>query len=84
LSQAIQQAAGGDKTVGDFSIWKKDYNYFLDFEGDKRIGMFIQAYMEEIVSTCDPEHSLAEAVRHYNVGNQISYEPFANRNLNVQ
>lgn len=83
LSQAIQRAAAGDKSVGDFSAWVKDYNYFGDFQGDKRIGSFIQAYMEEIVATRSPEHSLAAAVKHYNDTNKISDDPFAKRTLNV-
>lgn len=84
MSQAIQRAARGDKTVGDFSQWVKDYNYFCDFQGDQRIAMFIQNYMEEIVATCSPEHSLTSAVRRYHASNQLLNDPFAKRNQNVQ
>lgn len=83
LSQAIQRAASGDKSVGDFSRWAKDYNYFCDFQGDQRIGLFIQTYMEEIIATRSPEHSLTSAIKRYNVNNQISDDPFAKRDLNV-
>lgn len=84
LSQSIQRAARGDKSVGDFSRWVKDYNYFCDFRGDMRVAMFIQAYMEEAVVTCSPEHSLASAVGRYNTNNQILHAPFEGQKLNVQ
>lgn len=77
LSNAIQRAATGDKSVGNFSAWVKDYNYFCDFQGDKRIGGFIQAYMEEIVTSRPAEYALASAVKHYNNCNGISDDPFA-------
>ncbi|MFA5824719.1 MAG: hypothetical protein WC825_01965 [Gallionellaceae bacterium] len=78
LSQAVQRAAAGDKSVGDFSPWVKDYNYFGDFQGDKRIGSFIQAYMEEMVTSRSAKFALASAVKHYNNYNKISEYPFAN------
>lgn len=76
LSPAIKRAAAGDKSVGDFSKWRQHHNYFCDFQGDKRIGDFIQTYMEEIVSSRSPERSLAFALKHYNAKNQLSDAPF--------
>ena len=76
LSQAIESAAGGDKTIGDFSKWVAYQNYFTDFRGDQRIAMFIQAYMDEIVASGDPEYALALAVKRYLDDNHLPNNPF--------
>lgn len=76
LSRAIQAAAAGDQTIGNLSKWRKDYNSFLDFEGDKRIGQFIQSYIGEIVATGDPEHSLSSAVKRYHDDHRLPCNPF--------
>lgn len=72
LAGRIRRAAEGDKAIGDFSKWLKDYNSFLDFQGDKRIAMFIQAYMDLIVSTNAPDQCLASVVKHYMEANQLT------------
>ncbi len=77
MALAIEAAAAGDRTVGDLSKWRDDYNYFLDFEGDKRIAGFIQNYMEESVANEDPERTLANAVRRYQEQHGLTSAPFA-------
>lgn len=78
FSHAIECAAGGDKSVGDFSKWAQYQNYFSDFRGDQRIAMFIQNYMDEMIATCDPERSLVSAVKHYRDSNQLPCDTFEN------
>lgn len=65
IKNAVKEAAKGDKSIGDFSKWRKKVNYFDDFRGKERIAQFIDYFMEEIVKTCDREHSLQFAVKKY-------------------
>ncbi len=65
IKNAVKEAAKGDKSIGDFSKWRKKVNYFDDFRGKERIVQFIDYFMEEIIKTCDREHSLQFAVKKY-------------------
>ena len=65
IKNAVKESAKGDKSVGDFSKWRKKINYFDDFRGKERIVQFIDFFMEEIIKTCDREHSLQFAVKKY-------------------
>jgi len=65
IKNAVKESAKGDKLIGDFSKWKKKVNYFDDFRGKERIVQFIDFFMEEIIKTCDREHSLQFAVKKY-------------------
>ena len=76
LASAVEDAAAGDKSIGDLSEWRGDYNYFLDFEADKRIAGFIQHYMNESVAGADPEQTLAAAVHSYHEENKLPRPPF--------
>lgn len=58
MALALGRASAGDTEVGDFSKWKKDYNYFGDFNGKARMGDFIRVFMEDVVVSSDPIKSL--------------------------
>jgi hypothetical protein len=65
IKNAVKEFAKGDKSIGDFSKWRKKVNYFDDFRGKERMVQFIDYFMEEIIKTCDREHSLQFAVKKY-------------------
>lgn len=74
IKNAVKEAAKGDKSIGDFSKWRKKINYFDDFRGKERMVQFIDFFMEEIIKTCDREHSLQFAVKKYINKNRIPNE----------
>ncbi|MBA7531961.1 hypothetical protein ES705_24187 [subsurface metagenome] len=76
IKNAVKKFAKGDKSIGDFSKWKKKINYFDDFQGKERMIQFIDCFMEEIIKTCDREHSLQFAVKKYIDKNGIPDEIF--------
>jgi hypothetical protein len=75
LGEALVRAAEGDKTVGDFSNWRKWANYFEDYEGAPRVAWFIQTFMASIGRTGDYRKSMDESVAkylsHYQIGNEF-------------
>ncbi len=72
LEEAILKASKGDKTIGDYSRWKKHINYFEDSSSVNRIVDFLESYMKESMSTGNPEHSLDFAVKKYLADNKVS------------
>jgi len=72
VEEAILKASKGDKTIGDYSRWKKHINYFEDSSSADRITDFLESYMKESISTGDPEHSLDFAVKKYLADNEVS------------
>jgi len=65
IKNAVKESAKGNKSIGDFSKWRKKINYFDDFQGKERMVQFIDFFMEEIIKTSDREHSLQFAVKEY-------------------
>jgi len=76
IKNAVKEAAKGDKSIGDFSKWRKKVNYFDDFRGKERMVQFIDYFMEEIIKTRDREHSLQFAVKKYMDKNGIPDDIF--------
>ncbi len=74
IKNAVKESAKGNKSIGDFSKWRKKVNYFDDFRGKERMVQFIDFFMEEIIKTCDREHSLQFAVKKYIDKNGIPNE----------
>lgn len=74
IKNAVKESAKGNKSIGDFSKWRKKVNYFDDFRGKERMVQFIDFFMEEIIKTCDREHSLQFAVKKYIDKNRIPNE----------
>ncbi|GEM_PF-849376 len=71
LEEAILKFSRGDKTIGDYSRWKKCINHFEDVAGINRIAGFLTDYMKENMSTGKPEHSLDFAVKKYLNENKV-------------
>lgn len=75
LEQAIIKASKGDTTIGDFSKWRQRINYFDDLNAPKRVGRFIQTYMDTSIRTNNVEYSLDYSVKEYikenNIGNDF-------------
>ncbi len=69
LADAITQSAAGDKTVGDFSRWRRQFNYFDDFNAPKRVAGFIEHFMESVSSKSDAGSSLDFAIKRYTAEN---------------
>lgn len=81
FENAIINASVGDKSIGDFSRWRKDFNYFDDLRAPERIGRFIQSFMDEIIMTEDLETSLSHTVTNYISENKITNNFFEVDNL---
>ncbi len=71
IKNAVKKSAKGDKSIGDFSKWRKKINYFDDFRGKERMVQFIDFFMGEIIKTHGREHSLRFAVKKYMDENRI-------------
>lgn len=72
LKAAIVKAAGGDRTIGDFTEWRQKFNYFDDLLAPERIGGFIQTFMCELARTNDAKHSLDISVKKYREENGLA------------
>jgi len=70
--RAIISFAEGDKTIGDFSLWRKRFNYFNDFNAPKRVGEFIQDFMMAIKDDDEVEVTLSKCVERYCVKNCLN------------
>jgi hypothetical protein len=71
LKKAIIRSAAGDRTVGDFSKWRNEFNYFDDFLAPNRIGQFIQSFMDKVLKSGDADRSLRLAVETYISENKV-------------
>lgn len=71
VETAIIMASEGDAAIGDFSQWKKLYNYFEDFNAPHRVGSFIQNFIDEISLHHNVDVALKAAVDKYMKENQI-------------
>ncbi|MCM2303301.1 MAG: hypothetical protein NDJ72_01250 [Elusimicrobia bacterium] len=65
LKEAILAAAGGDKTIGDFSRWRAMINHFDDRHADRRVGRWIMSYMAKLERGLPAEDAMREAVAEY-------------------
>jgi len=72
VEAAIIRASEGDAAIGDFSRWRKLYNYFDDFNASRRVGSFIQDIIDEINSHHNVDVALQAAVDKYLKENQVS------------
>ncbi|MCX5816463.1 MAG: hypothetical protein NTX75_09515 [Proteobacteria bacterium] len=72
VEAAIIRASEGDAAIGDFSRWRKLYNYFDDFNASSRVGSFIEDFIDEISSHHNVDAALQAAVDKYMKENQVS------------
>ena len=75
IEEAIIKASEGSSDIGDFSRWRKQYNYFEDFNASRRVGAFIEDFLDEINSHHNVEVALKSAVDKYRKENHVG-EPF--------
>ena len=78
IENAIELAAQGDLSIGDFSKFKKWVNYYEDFEGAKRIAWFFEYFMTAIESSkgnsdIAMQESVDSYIKHFSV-NQDFFE----------
>ena len=71
MTDALRRAAAGDASIGGFTKWRRQFNYFDDFLASQRVGRFIQDFMEEVINTNDAERSLDYSVNKYIRENNI-------------
>ena len=72
IEAVIIRASKGDATIGDFSRWRKSYNYFDDFNASHRVGSFIQDFINEMDSHHNVDVALQAAVDKYMKENQVT------------
>lgn len=77
LRNAVAAAAAGDKTIGDFSKWRRTFDEFADAKGPARVGAFLQAYMDDVALNGDAEGALDRAVDAYLKTNRIEPDFFS-------
>lgn len=71
LKEAILRAAGGDKTIGDFSRWRTMINHFDDRLADRRVGRWITSYMAKLGRGTPADDAMREAVIEYRAENGV-------------
>lgn len=62
---AIRRAAGGDSSIGDFSKWQKEFNFFQDSDGGTRIGRFISSFLDSGLDRGDVKRLLKRSIEKY-------------------
>jgi hypothetical protein len=80
FEKAIMRAGAGDTSIGDFSKWRKEYDYYCDDEAGKRVGDYVGHYMETVIRTDDPQKSLVGAVNKYISENGVGDEFMVEKN----
>jgi len=63
LEDAIVAAHGGDRRIGDFSLWRARYNHFDDQQADRRVGRFLTDYLTRAASSQNGHRALDETVK---------------------
>ena len=58
IKEVILEVASANQEIGDFTSWKKKFNYFNDFFAPQRVGRFIQSFMERAIETNNQEQTL--------------------------
>lgn len=71
FEQAILQSGEGDSSVGDFSKWRQEFNYYTDEEAGLRLGKFVNDYMQMVIKTNDHKRSLENAVNKFLLENDV-------------
>ena len=81
FEQAIVDFYKGNGEIGDFSKWRKMFNHFDDFLADKRVGNFIQTFLDQNQKYQDVSKALDYAVAQYINGNSIASSFFKTDNF---
>lgn len=76
LKDAIIKVSAGDKEIGDFSKWRREFNCFEDFSAKERVGDFIQSFMTKATNGC-AQTALDAAAEEYLIKNNVASDFFA-------
>jgi hypothetical protein len=76
LEDAIIAFSKGDRSIGDFSRWREQFNYFSDDRTSQKVGGFIQDFMNDVTVTGDMEESLHNVVQKYCKVSEIEIDSF--------
>jgi len=76
LEDAIVAAHGGDRRIGDFSLWRARYNHFDDQQADRRVGRFLTDYLTRAASSQNGHRALDETVKQYLTTNRVGDDFF--------
>jgi len=76
IEDAVILAEKGDKSIGDFSSWKKRLNFNDDFAAGRRVGEFFNDYLDRCECSSDVHESLKFSVSRYIEKNHINEEFF--------
>jgi len=80
LLQAIEEFYDGNARIGDFSPYARGFNYFNDFNGPKRVAVFIKGYMNSCKKCIPREEELESAVDEYFRANGVRMSFYQNTN----
>ncbi|MCX5677968.1 MAG: hypothetical protein NTY76_02550 [Candidatus Omnitrophica bacterium] len=72
MKEAIRLSAAGDTSIGDFSNWAREFNYFNDLAAPARVGRFIMTFMDRLSATDEIRPSLKYSVERYMEENGLS------------
>ncbi|MBI5200673.1 MAG: hypothetical protein HY925_03720, partial [Elusimicrobia bacterium] len=72
LTEAIEAAAAGDRSVGDFSRFTKLANHFEDQDAPKRVGEWVDDYMNRGGGLPALDAACAEYLRRHRVAPSFS------------
>lgn len=81
FADSIIKASRGDREIGDYSKWKKEFNYFDDRKASQRVGGFIQHFMEKVTTTNDADGILNNTAKKYIMDHQVGEDFFGNGNI---
>jgi len=76
IEKAITEASKGNKQIGDFSRWKKKFNYFDDLNASKRVAEFIENFMVEVNKNDNADEALCKSVNIYIEKNRVGEDFF--------
>lgn len=81
FNNAIKSAADGNPEVGDFSHWRERFDFFSDDFAPKRVGKFIQDFMERVCINDNIFACLNRAAESYRFDNNVGNDFYANEEI---
>jgi hypothetical protein len=80
FSDAIESFSRGDTRIGDFSKFRRAFNFFDDLRAKQRVGAFIESFLRESDGTQEASEALRICVREYIEKNHVTDEYFSSNN----
>lgn len=81
FEEAIVEASKGNDAVGNFSSWAEKFDHYHDFLGPRRIGRFIQSFMQKSEAPPGDGDALSSAVEEYLAENKVDSDFFMDSGL---